>query len=200
VLSRSSRRRTVPTICASSDPLTRIASTYERDQIYRAEGRKALERIVHLYASSDSAAEQTEAVIELGDWHLLNGEPDEAINAYAEAWSVLVSMNGGSSGLAIAKLGRPSRVRYSFEDAPASPDSPAAVAWPNVTGSYTVVKFTVTPSGAVDDVVVAETTNSASMTHVVRVAASKARYRPAFEDGRPVASQVTLIHRSAGVD
>jgi len=127
----------------------------------------------------------------------LSGKTDEAISAYAQAWSMLVSMAGGSSTLATARLGRPTRVKYSFEDAPAPPSAPSAPSMPNATESYTIVKFTVTASGAVDDVVVAETTTPPSMTHVVRVAASKARYRPAFEDGRPVASQVTLIHRFA---
>jgi len=180
-------------------PLSRIASTYEQDHDYRSEGREALERIVHLYAASDSAAEQADAVIRLGDWQLVNNDRAEAIATYTSAWSMLVAMNGGSSSLAVAKLGRPSRVRYSFEDAPPSPTSPAVGLWPAATESYTVVTFTVTPDGFVENVVVGETTNSARVTHIVRVAASTARYRPAFEDGKPVEAQVTLIQRSDAV-
>src|SRR5678810_293362 len=39
-------------------PLRQIASSYEREGKFRSEGRNALQRIEHLYAANDSAAEQ----------------------------------------------------------------------------------------------------------------------------------------------
>jgi hypothetical protein len=107
------------------EPLNDIASSYEREGRFRTEGRKALARVARLYATGDSAAEETDAVIALGDWDQLSGDTGRAISAYKQAWSLLVTLGGGSSALAMAKLGRPSRVKYSFEDAPSSPGATA---------------------------------------------------------------------------
>jgi TonB family protein len=165
-------------------PLTAIAFTCERDRYYARECREALERAVQVCKATAGADESAlpDALIRLGDWHVLSGNSREGIEAYTEAWSLLVAAKEGSTEFADSWFARPQRLDYRIP----APESARE------DGMFTLVTFTVLPDGSVANVAIVETTNSARLARAIREAVSEARYRPKLVDGLPVAEQVKL--------
>jgi TonB family protein len=167
--------------------LTGIADTYRAERSFRGEGRESLQRALQAYDTAEypDAADQATVLIQLGDWYLLTNQREEAVDSYTRAWQVL-SEEGGAE-IAAKQLGKPTRLRY--DDPPPEVDTAVAAAREPL---FVEVQFTVKPDGTVDDAVITESNASNSVKRQVRLAVQQARYRPGFEDGKPVPMQVRI--------
>jgi TonB family protein len=168
--------------------LTGIADTYRMERTFRGEGRESLERALNVYETTEfpDAVDHGMALIQLGDWYLLTNHREEAVANYAKAWQVL-SEDGQGTEVAQKQLGKPVKLRY--DDPPPEIDELMPTRNEPV---FVEVLFTVTADGTVEDAAVVDSNASNSVKRQVRLAVQQARYRPAFEDGRPVATQVRI--------
>ncbi len=177
-----------------AEPLIDVAFTYFDERKYPRQGREALARVVSLYESAggDYARDQAQALILLGDWYLSTGDPDKALATYGAAWKAMTDADDGSSVYAESMLGRPRRLGVlPIQAAGERPDATAEAA---LTCSVRL-EFTVTQQGEVQDLSVVDSDVGSRVERQVRLFVSGSRYRPAFADGRPIASPYVLIQR-----
>ncbi len=169
-------------------PLTGLATTYVSERNFRPEGRQALERIVRLYDTGNPQDEsaQADALIAVGDWQLLSGDPDDALDTYSQAWRVLAEAAPPLLALARTKLGSP-RTLPSIRNDPLAPE-----AIPALGGYYIKVEFDATLDGTPKDIRIVESNADAMEQREFRRIVSQGYYRPALEDGEPVETHVEM--------
>ena len=172
-------------------PLTHIALTWQRQDSFRAEGREALERAGRILESSPatSAAHRADAYVNLGDWHLLSGDPAQASDCYKYAWSALMAADEGSTLLAASTFGQPKRLRYSPPDPFGYLHTKNRL---NREDFAVEVEFTVEANGTIADLTVVQGSGDASVDRAIQSAVREARYRPALDNGKPVGQRVRI--------
>jgi TonB family protein len=146
-----------------------------------SDGETALVTALKIFDANPGKAlgERAQTMIELGDWRLTSGDWRQAMNAYREAWKAL--KEPGAAGT--AALESPFPVIYR---------APAAARPPQDTDKYTQhyaeIEFTVTAEGRVKDAKLGTSDVSEATGKLVLSAVKRARYRPRFVNGEPVAS------------
>lgn len=154
-----------------------------------SDGEKALQRALSILERQARPPTQTliETEIQLGDWFQIKGQPEEALKLYRRAASLVA--DSGSEQVPetanTAALSFPVRVYYPV---PLLATRNRTLPPDEVEEKYVQVEFTVTEDGEVRDAHVVDhnaTTRQASET---LEAIRKARFRPRFVEGEPVAT------------
>lgn len=153
-----------------------------------ADGERALRRALKTLESNParSSALLMDTLLDLGDWHMIKGEADEAMPQYRRAATLIDQVESDYSASAKAKMSFPVQVYYPVPSAATrnlnkSPD--------DVDERFVHVMFTVAADGSVRDEHVVET--NASHRHITDTIAAVrgSRYRPKFVNGEPVETQ-----------
>ena len=169
-----SRRKAGRGQFAAWPPGTRRLPPWQEFHPFR-EGRDALGEIVTLReeASASSDEDLATALLDYGDWHLLFGDYAIAVRHYRRVWRLLDE--------------NPERRASIFEE-----PTPLFLPLPRRTrrgasqDGVVELALTVTHRGRVIGRKTLHAEPRTIMEHRVRIAARKARYRPAFRDGNPV--------------
>jgi TonB family protein len=180
-------------------PLGAIADSYEREERFSAEGLAARERVVHLYeaAPGSDVTAHADALLALGDWHLMAGHSADAVYIYVKTWQWL-NADRDSAALAKEKLSQPQCLRYrppvpvvgkTDMEVPLGsrlPPTPRSLSSAQLSTGFVLIEFTVTEDGSITDARIEATTLPSQLAREVRVAMSQALFRPAFVNGRAV--------------
>ena len=150
-----------------------------------SEGQEALERALKiLEAHPDRAAETRHALIVLGDWYQIKQDEKKALSQYTRA-SVLANATDMALLESGDSLQTPLMIYY--------PVPPGAIRFlhrpaDELEAHYVLAEFTVTARGEVEKPTVVDT--DATERHVKQTLAAleRARFRPRFVDGEPVAT------------
>jgi TonB family protein len=144
------------------------------------EGERALKAALQVLTAKDKPPDYATigaVLVDLGDWYLTAGANDRALLAYRDAWKQLAQ--SGST----AVLEKPVQLLYRPPIASTRRTADNA----DELDAHTIkVRFTVTPTGELEDVVSASSEASESQTRSVLSAMKKARYRPRLQNGEPV--------------
>lgn len=146
------------------------------------DGEEALKlALAVLENRADQLSLRAETLLDLGDWYQLGGDNQDAKRTYRDAWSAFSAPGGPGTAI----MSAPAQLYYK---APSSsvrrPDQDEDA----VKERFVEVLFTVTPEGRVTDTRVSATDASESQERSVTTALRRARYRPRFVDGNPVAT------------
>lgn len=172
------------------EALRGIAITYQKRELFRAEGERALTRAAEIYEQAEYAdvLDHAEQLRELGDWHLLDSREKYAFEAYSRAWQLLVEADGNDERARML-LGEPEQLSYL---------APLNV-YPSIDGrpflseeNYLEMEVTVNDNGRVPSVEITDSTASRRTENEAIRALRRARYRPAFAEGEPVTARVAL--------
>ena len=144
------------------------------------EGRSILGEIVETLerAPGTSNDEQATALLNLADWNLLFAQYPRAIHHYRKVWDLLQS-DPGRQQVVFSEptplfLPMPRRSRGTYHD------------WEDGENPTVGLALTVNRRGKVTGRKTVYANSDRLMEHRVRMAAKRARYRPAFRDGDPV--------------
>jgi tetratricopeptide (TPR) repeat protein len=154
------------------------ASTYTRPN---REGETALKLVIEILDAhpESGAGEQARARLDLGDWRMLAGYNDQAIEAYRDAWAALSAPDAGGT----SAFDAPVQIYYR---------PPSATHRPPDTDKFTErfveVRFTVAADGTVKDATLGPTDAPDKSARLVMRALKDARYRPRFVDGAAAAT------------
>ena len=155
------------------------------------EGEAALIEIVKMLLAQGNAdiEEVSQAKLDLADWYLLFQQNKRAYVLYEDVW--LSFEDHSSSNFIARELRSPKPIYLSLpQDRQASPSATPT----RVTEGIVELSFTVTERGSVTNLVTERAEPSGS-DFLVRKQARKARYRPAFVDGKPVSTpDIRLSH------
>jgi tetratricopeptide (TPR) repeat protein len=149
------------------------------------EGERALERAVKTLDSHPTRPTSllVDTLLDLGDWHMIKSESDEAMPYYRRALSLLDQVEPERSGAARAQMSYPVQVYYALPLLATRnlnrPDD-------EVDQRYVHVVFTVGADGSVRNETVLEQDATARQVSETLSAARSARYRPKFVNGEPV--------------
>ncbi|MEM9385268.1 MAG: TonB family protein [Pseudomonadota bacterium] len=172
------------------EPLRGIALTYTKRNYFRGEGRRSLDRAISLFEGDEYAdvTDFAEFLLIRGDWHLQSNSPGEAVANYRQAWQVIAQADGDGAR-AKALLGQPQQVEY-VKPFNVYPDyrSRAFLSPDN----YLEVSFTVNAEGKVTRARVTDSTATRRTENETLSAIRAAHFRPAFVDGEPVATEMTM--------
>jgi TonB family protein len=131
---------------------------------------------------------QSVLLIDLGDWQLLDGDKDGAIQTYARAWPLLQDLPPPQNALLTA----PSQVLYRQ---PAAGFRSQRAKDENIVEGFVDVEFIVTPDGKVSGEHTVSKSATDAQERAVLTSVKKARYRPRFEEGAPVATTGVRLHQ-----
>ena len=144
------------------------------------EGRRILGEIVETLdeAQETSSGERATALLNLADWNLLFAKYPRAIRHYRKVWDLLQS-DPGRQQVVFSEptplfLPMPRRSRGTYDGSQDGEDPTVGLA------------LTVNRHGKVTGRKTVHKNSDRLMEHRVRMAAKRARYRPAFRDGDPV--------------
>ncbi|MCY3621332.1 MAG: energy transducer TonB [Gammaproteobacteria bacterium] len=144
------------------------------------EGRAILGEIVETLdaAPGTISGERATALLNLADWNLLFAEYPRAIRHYREVWNLLQS-DPGRQQVVFSEptplfLPMPRKSRGTYRG------------WEDGEDPTVGLALTVNRRGKVTGRKTVHTNSDRLMEHRVRMAAKRARYRPAFRDGDPV--------------
>lgn len=146
------------------------------------EGETALKLVLEIVAAhpESGAADHARALMDLGDWRMFAGYPDQALETYREAWEALCGPGAGGT----AAFNVPVQVFYR----PLGSARPPATDAEGFVEHFVEVEFTVAADGRVRDLtLVASDLPEKSSRRIVRVI-KEARYRPRFVGGAAVAT------------
>lgn len=153
-------------------------------------GKRAINRIRHVYASNPEAADTAEvkAQIQLADWNLLFNRWHTAIDMYQQAYDTLAAAPNGSTTTS-EYFGRPV----------ALPDLPLLkgnLDTTNDANEFVLVSFDVTQHGRARNIEILEANPEDSVRNRSRVrkALKVAKFRPRFENGSPITTE-KMTHR-----
>ncbi|HZF15871.1 MAG TPA: tetratricopeptide repeat protein [Steroidobacteraceae bacterium] len=149
--------------------------------------RSALSIAAAARPNADPALESV-LLLDLGDWQLLAGDKDAAIQSYRTAWPLLKDLPAPQNTL----LAAPSQVFYRMP--PAAYRSQHAKE-ENIIEGFVDVEFTVAPDGKTTGEHTVGKNATDAQEKSVLTAVKKARYRPRFEDGTPVATPGMRLHQ-----
>jgi len=145
------------------------------------DGRRAVEEALTILRKAEDPPPRllADALIEMGDWNLVQGKNDAAIPNYAEAWSIYAA----ELPMEPNPLSAP---RLVFYRAPVAARRNRA-AFPGPIMIRTArFKLQVDASGAPRDIVLEGADMSEQQASIVRRSLDDALYSPRFEDGKPV--------------
>lgn len=151
------------------------------------DGERALKRAIKTLDSNPTRPTSLlfDTLLDLGDWYMIKGEPEDAMPHYRRATSLLDQVEPEHAAAARAKISFPVQVYY-----PVPPAATRNLYRPadQTEQRFAHVVFTVTADGGVTDERVVEA--NASERHVADTldAIEAARYRPKFVNGEPVAT------------
>lgn len=145
------------------------------------EGESALLQVLKIIEAQpdNDVEEQAKALMDLGDWHMLAGYAERALEAYREAWAAFDACGASDTGLFDA----PAQIYYRQ---PGGTTPPAF--GDRYTGQFVEVEFTVGADGSVDGVRLIESGVPERTSRLLVKAVKGARYRPRFVNGTPVAT------------
>ena len=150
------------------------------------EGERALQRALKTldsHPTTRSTAMLVETLLDLGDWHMIKNEPDEALPHYRRAISLVDQVEADRIDAARAKFSFPVQVYYGIPLLATRhlnrPDE-------EVDQRYVHVVFTVTADGGVRDERVIDQDATPRQISETLSAVRTARYRPKFVNGEPV--------------
>ncbi len=135
----------------------------------------------------DQVALRGETLLDLGDWYQLGGKTYDATRVYKDAWAALSAPGGPGT----AAMSEPSQLYYK---PPSSAAKRADKDDDEQIENYVEVEFTVTPEGRVVDTRTVATDGNDAQDKSVQIALRRARYRPRFVEGSPVATKA-VRHR-----
>jgi TonB family protein len=123
--------------------------------------------------------QRADTLLEMGDWHLLLGEREDAVKTYKEAWRVLTAPNGPGTA---AAFGEPRQLYFlppigAHRRPPPVPE--------NYEEHFVDLEFTVSKEGRVGEWRTVEKSATEAMEKSTIAAIKKARYRPRFVEGEP---------------
>ena len=172
------------------EPLRGIALTYIKRNYFRGEGKRSLERAVRLFEADELADvnDYAENLLTLGDWHLQSNSPGDAVDTYRQAWQV-ISETDGNQARAEALLGKPVQVEY-VRPYNVYPDW--RVRSFLTADNYLEITFLVSAEGRVTKARITDSTASRRTENETLSAIRAARFRPAFVNGQPVQSELTM--------
>ncbi len=144
--------------------------------------RKSLERVVAIHEAHAelSPVSRAEALTHLGDWYILRGSNDKAMEYYQRAWQLLQGMPDGDKHLQ-ALFGKPIAVP-ALRLSVASVDKQVA---PGDPGRFVTVTYDVTRNGRVHNAEITDQSPDAAVSerrHVL-VSLRNNRFRPRLENG-----------------
>lgn len=144
-----------------------------------SDGEKALERALKILETPAAAGheELIPTLLQLGDWHQVKHQPDEAMRYYRRA-AVL-------SAKAAPPLSFPVRVYY---PTPRQATRYATLPPDQVDETFVEVQFTVTNEGEVENAKITDHNGTQRQASEALQAIRAARYRPKFVNGEPVAT------------
>lgn len=145
------------------------------------DGRRAIEEALTILRKAEDPPPRllADALIEMGDWNLVQGKTDAAIPNYAEAWSVYATRLPMEPN----PLSAPRLVFYRVPVA--ARRNPAAFPGPIVIHTARF-KLEVDASGAPRNIVLEGADMSEPQALIVRRSLDQALYSPRFENGKPV--------------
>lgn len=151
------------------------------------DGEKALERALAILDARPDTTPMllTETLIQLGDWHQVKHQPEQALAYYRRAAGVVATMSEPSPEAAAA-LSFPVRLYYplpplAMRNRQLSPD--------RIDEKFVAVEFTVTDMGDVQDAKVVEQNGTSRQASETLEAIRASRFRPKFVNGEPVDTQ-----------
>jgi hypothetical protein len=163
-------------------PVDRILDSYFA-------GKKALVRIVDIHANNPELPVESHAMAltYLGDWQILFERPRSAMDRYGEAYSLLTE-NGADRATIDAIFGSPRRLpTIPLPDRRRAKQRESGTSLPE-SASYAIVSFDVLSNGRTRNIRVVEASpaDSHRVTRTARRLIAATRFRPRFEDGKPV--------------
>jgi tetratricopeptide (TPR) repeat protein len=176
------------------DAARRSMSPLGPDYVLNSTGQEALERALALaeHLQPPSSIARAVVLVDLGDWQLVAGRLDRALQYYNRALPLLPAESGAAES-ADRPLSRPSALLYRppavstrYRDLPAA----------QVVEKYAVAEFTVTDEGRVRDAKIAEGDATDSQRAAFLAAIGRATYRPRFVDGKPVTTEKVRLRES----
>jgi hypothetical protein len=150
-----------------------------------ADGERSLKRALKTLDSNPthSPAVLFDTLLDIGDWHTIKSEPDEALPYYRRAVGLLDQVEAEFSASAKAKISFPVRLYYPVPSAAtrnlSRPDA-------ETEDKFVHTVFTVAADGSVQDERVTEDNASERQVSDTVNAIRAARYRPKFVNGEPV--------------
>ena len=155
-------------------------------------GEAALMDIIKYYIEEDgSVFAIAEAITHLADWYLIFERRADAQERYLQAWSLLSTEANGDE-LKKSLFGQVTPLPTFIEE-PKNLEMRAASPKARSELQYSIadVSFTVSPTGAVRDLVVLaeENEGNANLFSRLRRSVRFSKFRPAIENGRPVSSK-----------
>ena len=155
-------------------------------------GEAALMDIIKYYIEEDgSVFAIAEAITHLADWYLIFERRADAQERYLQAWSLLSTEANGDE-LKKSLFGQVTPLPTFIEE-PKNLEMRAASPKARSELRYSIadVSFTVSPTGAVRDLVVLaeENEGNANLFSRLRRSVRFSKFRPAIENGRPVSSK-----------
>lgn len=153
-----------------------------------SDGERALGQIIRILNEDPSASrlEVVEAVLDLADWHLLFEKDDRAFVLYDRVQALLVSEAGLSADALASYFGTPIPL---YIPMPPNPEAPPSALRHRATDGYVDLGYTVTERGQVAGLEVLGAEPPGLLDIKVRRAMRIARFRPRFEDGKPVVTK-----------
>lgn len=146
-----------------------------------SEGERALRMAAQIArnASPPDLRLLGEVQVDLGDWHMTLGSVERALENYREAWKNLAAA-GATAELAAPRLlaWRPPAASLQRKRDEAD----------ELVRTTAIASFTVMPDGQVRDVTIAGGDAPENLARTLVSALRRARFRPAMEDGIPVAT------------
>lgn len=154
-----------------------------------ADGERALQRAAAIADErvDPSPVQVADVRTQLGDWYQTRGQPERALPNYQKAWLAASRANQKFEGkpLAEALFGQPVLLQIVR---PEGWDRYAARPAEQVETRNVVLEFTVSAQGEAEAPEVVDDAGDAKLAEKTREALRSARYRPRFEQGRPVAT------------
>lgn len=149
------------------------------------EGERALQRALKTLDAhpNRSTAMLMDTLIDLGDWYMIKGEPDEALPRYQRALSLVDQVEPDRIDAARSKFTFPVQVYYAI---PLLATRHLSRPDEEVDQRFVHVVFTVTADGGVRDERVIDQDATARQIAETMAAVRTARYRPKFVNGEPV--------------
>jgi tetratricopeptide (TPR) repeat protein len=149
------------------------------------DGERTLKRALKTLDShpTRSTALLVDTLLDLGDWYMIKGQPEEAVPYYRRAVGLLDQVEPERSAAARAKMSFPVQVYYALPLLATRnlnrPDD-------EVDQRYVHVVFTVGADGGVHDESVLDENATSRQISETLTAVRAARYRPKFVNGEPV--------------
>ncbi len=153
-----------------------------------SDGERALGQIIKILNDDPDTPrlDVVKAVLDLADWHLLFEKDDRAFELYERVQALMVSDAGLAPEEVATYFGSPTPL---YVPMPPNPEAPPPALRHRATEGYVDLGYTVTERGKVTALETLGADPPGLLDIKVRRAMRIARFRPRFEDGKPVATE-----------